>query len=227
MNHSLSSRKGLSKSVRAASSLVAPVLLASLSLVLWRTLGGTATDPLPIRPDDAISLDGLYVKGSTSASVGLILFSDFECPACAVLATKVLPQIYASHVATGRVFVAFSDLPLNAIHPAAHRRAMLAECGGRQGRFWETHDALFQFRTALSVEDVVAASLDKTLLAECLKSDADAVVRRRAALAARLRIRSTPTVVIGRITPTGLRVSEVIVGLQTPSRLAARLDATE
>ena len=137
--------------------------LLVLCSLLWRawvqpTLG--AGRPALALPHDLQSLVDLHVSGSPQARVGLIVFSDFQCPVCGTFARDVLPVVIEKYVATGKVLLAFSDLPLEAIHPAALKRARIAECAGQQGHFWDTHDRLFANQTSGSVEDDSIAGLD-------------------------------------------------------------------
>jgi protein-disulfide isomerase len=78
-------------------------------------------------------------KGPAGAPVVLVEYSDFQCPSCA----KVQPYLRELLARQGdRVRFVFRHHPLN-MHKWAIDAARAAECAGRQGRFWEYHDALF------------------------------------------------------------------------------------
>ncbi len=79
-------------------------------------------------------------KGPRDARVVVVEYSDFECPACRA-AIGPLRQILALHGKDIRI--TFKHFPLDRPHPSARAGAAAAECAGRQGRFWEFHDALF------------------------------------------------------------------------------------
>src|SRR5262249_32893047 len=49
----------------------------------------------------------------------------------------------------------FRNFPLTTIHPHAELAAEAAEAAGAQGRFWETHDCLFENQQALEDEDLL------------------------------------------------------------------------
>lgn len=107
---------------------------------------------VPVR---AISLEGAPRRGAEDARVTIVEFSDFQCPYCAraqeTLAT--LLSEYEEHVS-----LAFKHYPLP-IHPdarLAHRAALAA---GRQDRFWEMHDAIFQNVRDLSEESLLKKAL--------------------------------------------------------------------
>lgn len=215
-------------SLQSAALRVIPALaLITLCVVLWHvwvkpTLRiGTAKIATPL---EAQSLADLHVKGSRGARVGLIVFSDFECPACGKFARDVLPTIVDKYVATGQVLLAFSDLPLESIHPAALRRAAIAECAGRQGRFWEVHDRLFFRQTSASVEQESVDGLERSALAVCLSSRSSHVVRARLARAEALGIKSTPSLFVGDLDGDGLRVTDAVAGFQSVKQLSAILD---
>jgi protein-disulfide isomerase len=174
-------------------------------------------------PAESQSLNGLHLKGSKNARVGLIVFSDFQCPACRTFAEDVLPGLVSKYVDTGQVLLAFSDLPLESIHPAALSRAAVAECAARQGQFWEVHNRLFSRQASASVEQDSVDGLDGNALTACLSSGVEEVVRRRSARAAALGVRSTPSLFIGAVEGDRVRVADAFVGLRTVQQLSATL----
>jgi protein-disulfide isomerase len=64
----------------------------------------------------------------------VILYADFECPFCAALHARLDGAAVRS---------VFRHFPVRSGHPRAWPAACAAEAAGRQGRFWEMHDALF------------------------------------------------------------------------------------
>jgi len=83
-------------------------------------------------------------KGRPDAPVTVYEMADFQCPACRLFAVTVLPTLEREYIETGKVRWVFINLPLTSIHPNAAAAAEVAMCAGRQGRFWPTHDALYQ-----------------------------------------------------------------------------------
>jgi len=80
-------------------------------------------------------------KGDANAPVTIEEFGDFECPPCAALH----PELKAIQSEFGpRVRVVFRHYPLPQIHKHAIAAARAAEAAGRQNRFWEMHDLLYQ-----------------------------------------------------------------------------------
>ncbi len=112
-------------------------------------------------------------KGSADAPVTLVEFSDFQCPACrfAVEPMKSLQALYAKDMR-----VIFKHYPLTNAHPKAKAAAMAAECAGRQGRFWDFHDKLYDNQVdwakdgGKNLEDYAREfGLDQAAFADCLK----------------------------------------------------------
>jgi protein-disulfide isomerase len=130
-----------------------------------------------------------------------VVFSDFQCPFCAKFAAETWPKFKAQYVDTGQVRVAYRHLPLVALHPRALRAAEAAECAGRQGKFWEMHDALFNDPSDLSDEGFAAFGkrllLKSDSFGRCLDGEAAERIRRDTELAAQLGIRATPTFIVG------------------------------
>jgi protein-disulfide isomerase/uncharacterized membrane protein len=155
---------------------------------------------IPIHPEDA-------VMGDTSAAVRIVVFSDFQCPACALLARelmKIAPLF--SHDAA----LVFKHLPLDSdcnpmlttsLHPRACAAGRAAEAARQQGKFWEFHDALFLTGVPDNDSDLAglaaAVGCDSLLILETLYSEntQDALTR-DINLARELGIAGTPTVYI-------------------------------
>lgn len=142
-------------------------------------------------------------KGSPDAPVTVYEMADFQCPACRMFAVTVLPTLEREYVATGKVRWIFINLPLTSIHPNAMAAAEVAVCAGRQGRFWPTHDLLFQrqdawARLAQPRDTLVAlalrAGVNRAKLLSCIEGGtARTEIELDAQRAARTGARSTPS----------------------------------
>jgi protein-disulfide isomerase len=111
-----------------------------------------------------------------------------------------LPKVVAAFVETGRIFVGYRHLPLEAIHRQALTAAELAECGRQQGRFWPIHDALMPVPRLTGIDFMEvghAAGLERHVVADCLNGGATGVVRGDAEAARAFGIRGTPTFLFG------------------------------
>ncbi len=81
-----------------------------------------------------------YVKGNKNASVVLVKYSDFECPGCQTF--DVFLRDLVARKGQSFAFV-YRHFPLSQIHRNADIAARAAEAAGRQGKFWEMHDKIF------------------------------------------------------------------------------------
>lgn len=103
------------------------------------------------RSSGEFNLDGAYAKGSESAEVTIIEYSDFECPFCARFYSDTLPQIEENYIETGKVKFVYKHFPLS-IHPNADDAAEATECAGAQGAFYDMHDRLFDEQSSWARE---------------------------------------------------------------------------
>lgn len=87
-------------------------------------------------------------KGPKDAAITIIEFSDFQCPYCS-RANNTVEQVLKEY--KGKVRVAFKNLPLP-FHNEADPAARAALAAGKQGKFWEMHDALFENQRKLSTQ---------------------------------------------------------------------------
>ena len=90
-----------------------------------------------------IRTDGSPTRGAPDALVEIVEFSDFDCPYCAK-AQAGLEGLLEEY--PDRVRLVFKNFPLESIHPRARAAAVAALAAGRQDRYWEMHDLLFEDR---------------------------------------------------------------------------------
>lgn len=94
-------------------------------------------------PQDGSSL------GNPNATVTIVEYADYQCPACGYFARDILPKIVQDYVNSGKVRIEFrvrpflSPLPLNDPGNESVQAAEAAMCAGDQGRYWEYNHALF------------------------------------------------------------------------------------
>jgi protein-disulfide isomerase len=98
-----------------------------------------------------IPTDGSPVYGNERAPVTLIVFADFECPACKGEAPELRAAV-DSH--RGQAKLVFKHFPLTQVHAFAEPAARAAQAAHLQGKFWEMHDKLFEHQNALEPEDL-------------------------------------------------------------------------
>jgi protein-disulfide isomerase len=120
-------------------------------------------------PRVAVKAEG-PARGSASAPVTIVEFSDFECPFCghAVETLQHVEKTYGNNVR-----IVFRDYPLFS-HRTAKRAAEAAHCAEEQGRFWEMHDRLFSKGGPLTDADLYRfasqAGVDHDKFDQCLTS---------------------------------------------------------
>jgi protein-disulfide isomerase len=134
------------------------------------------------------------ITGSIKAKVILVEFSDFQCPYCSG-AYKTLKDFLTSH--NKEVTLVYKHLPLENIHSEALPAAKAAWAAGRQGKFWEYHDALFEKQKNLS--ENLYLKIAKSLKLNIVKFDDDrtseeasSAIQKDIDLAKRLEISGTP-----------------------------------
>jgi protein-disulfide isomerase len=87
----------------------------------------------PVAPTD-------HTAGPSDALATLVEYGDYQCPHCA--AAEPLVRAMQRTLGDGLRFV-FRNFPLTEMHPEAEAAAELAETAAAQGKFWETHHAIF------------------------------------------------------------------------------------
>lgn len=91
-----------------------------------------AKEILAVKSDD-------WVKGTEGASITIVEYLDFECEACRVYypMVKQLKEEYKDKL---RFVVRYFPLPN---HKNSMTSAQAVETAGKQGKFWEMHDKLY------------------------------------------------------------------------------------
>jgi protein-disulfide isomerase len=142
-------------------------------------------------------------KGLKTAPVTVYEMADFQCPYCRQFAVETMPTIDKEYVKTGKVRWVFINLPLQSLHANAEAAAEFAACAGRENRFWQAHDMLYQAQAdwenlpnpaAYFQSHFVSLGLKRDSMMQCLTSGAGAaMVKDDAAGAEKAGAHSTPT----------------------------------
>ena len=138
------------------------------------------------------------VLANPAANVKLIEFADLECPFCRQFNTtmRAVAQRYPKDVS-----IVFVHLPLS-MHRFARPAARAAECAATQGRFPQMVDQLYGGQDSYGLKPWTAFALragvgDTVAFAQCMLDTMPvAAVNRGVAVAQKLGIRSTPTVLV-------------------------------
>jgi len=166
------------------------------------------------QPRAAVDVTGDPMIGQPQAKLHIVEFSDFLCPACQ-RASKMNPILLANH--RRDAVLVFKHFPLDTmcndkvtrmVHPGACQIAAASECAHLQGKFWLFHDKAFEdaerHKTANVDEIARNIGLDAAGFRACLSSGQGmAAVKRDIAEAAKAKVVSTPTYVIGGIPVPG------------------------
>lgn len=124
--------------------------------------------------------DTARIMGDSTAKVWLVMASDFQCPACKHWHDNFSAEIMRDYVATGKVRFAYTNFPIDQLHPNARAAAEAAMCAGAQGKFWAIHDRLFATQTEWAAETdpipairtlASAAGVDVAAWDQCLADD--------------------------------------------------------
>lgn len=142
-----------------------------------------------------------WIKGDSAAALELLEYGDFQCPACRTY-FSVLAQL-KQDMGPETLKVVFRHFPLSSIHKNAKVAAYAAEAAGKQGKFWEMHDVLFEKQSDWAnlgkpedkfLEYADQLKLDKQQFQNDMKSDAiKAKVDQQYNDGVAMGINSTPT----------------------------------
>ena len=126
------------------------VIIVALIGLIFLGKAGASVEP-PFEAGILHPMDN--VRGNLESSVVVMEYSDFQCPACKTY-YPVTRQLMTEF--EDRVIFVYRHFPLTNVHSNAEFAARAAEAAGRQGKFWEMHDLLFEKQGEWStVSDVV------------------------------------------------------------------------
>ncbi|MEI6222708.1 MAG: DsbA family protein [bacterium] len=120
-----------------------------------------------------------HIRGSKTAGVKIVQFSDIECPFCKRF-HPTMKQVMDEYGAKGQVAWIFRQFPLDQLHPHARKAAEASECVAELGgndKFWLFLDKVSDQAAAATVLDPVEMSkiavslgIDKTKFDTCVSS---------------------------------------------------------
>jgi protein-disulfide isomerase len=166
-----------------------------------------------VRKDTKSLVGDSPTLGATDRQIVMVEFSDFQCRFCAA-AEKNVKDFMAKHK---EVTLVYKHFPLTQIHPEALPAARAAWAAGKQGKFWEYHDALFANQTKLAEPFYLEIANNLKLDSNKFNADrkvADASIVRDFTLGRKLGIDGTPTFIIN---------GEVVAGAATVADLEKAL----
>jgi hypothetical protein len=122
----------------------AALFVAALSLRPPHAIAGKARPVL-----DADQLEAEKSLGNPSAPIKLIVYDDYECPACGNFYEQTLKTLIDTYVADGKVYLVHRDFPL-AMHQYSRQAARWVNAAARIGKFEAVERALFDNQMAWS-----------------------------------------------------------------------------
>jgi protein-disulfide isomerase len=114
------------------------------------TVAGGGAAPSADAERYRVPLSAGPIKGSDTAKVTIVEFSDFQCPFCS-RAVERIHQIEKAYGKTVRIQFRHNPLPF---HEHAQLAAEAAIAASAQGKFWEYHDKLFANQKSLDRPDL-------------------------------------------------------------------------
>lgn len=154
-----------------------------------------------------ITTEGQPVIGSDNASVTVVEFGDYSCPACRTFEMETYPQLKQNYIDTGEVRFSFINLAF--LGPDSQEAAVAGECVYRQNEteFWEYHKSIYDNQGSeqgwatqellMNLARENTEGLDYQQLNSCISSgDTTDQVRTERGIANSNGVSSTPTVFV-------------------------------
>ena len=107
------------------------VFIPAMTVLLARHLNYVSEVPVP----------SFRQKGPENAPVQITEYTDFACPGCGH-ANQTLHTLFSLY--PGKIHLKFKHYPLKTIHKWSLDAAIAADCAGKQGKFWDYADRLFE-----------------------------------------------------------------------------------
>ena len=145
-------------------------------------------------------------QGRDNAKVTVVEFTDFQCPYCKTFNDGTRNTLRARY--GDKIRFVLKHTPLEQAHPDAKRAAVAAQCGLREGKFWEVHDVLFGHPGELSEEAIIEKGKSLGLgsaFASCVANQETlAEVAQDVKDATEVGVRATPSFLINGKLVTGM-----------------------
>jgi protein-disulfide isomerase len=98
----------------------------------------------------ATTTDGAAILGDPAAKVIFVEFGDYSCPHCRDY-QPIMHQVIDQYVRTGQARLIFR--PLTFVGGSySVLAAQAALCAGKQGHYWDMHDALYELQASRGIE---------------------------------------------------------------------------
>lgn len=167
----------------------------------------------------AISKADIRILGNSGATVGIVEFTDYQCPFCQRFHSKTFPKLKEIYIDSGKVKFFSRDFPLGN-HAEANQAAVATRCAGKQGAFWEMRDELFVYQDKLSAnlyeESAKNLHLNMESFSGCLEDSNEMMaVNEDQVYGQSIGITGTPSFFVGRLEGEALVDIKPITGAQS------------
>jgi uncharacterized membrane protein/predicted DsbA family dithiol-disulfide isomerase len=167
----------------------------------WRSNG----DALPLDLPHGESAEGHWI-GAEHPVLTIYEYSDYECPYCKESHRQLRKKLAAF---SSKLRIVHRHYPLDQacnpdikrpFHHNACRAALIAECAGRAGRFWEANDYLFEAAHDLATKSNQQVARDLGLpfepLSSCMEREGKESLERDIQQGIGLKLEGTPSFLI-------------------------------
>lgn len=187
------------------------IALAILAVIIFNRVSSAG----PVQ----IDLSSQPVLGSTTASVQVVMFEDFLCPACATFTEQAFPAVKSQYEDHPEVAFYYVDFP---VIPGSTGAASVAECVYQQDNaaFWELYPVFMRSQqqitttaNALELAGEYAPGIDRDQLVTCVEDPATlARVQADGQMAAQAGATGTPSIFVnGRnVSPSAGAINNAI-----------------
>ena len=171
----------------------------------------------------SFSIEGYPQLGELDAPVAVDEYASFSCPGCEALHADAFDALL-DRVRQDQIRLTFVPLQTGSI-PNAQGAARAALCAGRQGKFWEMHDVLFDWQTryantAFSQNRLLAGAdkldLNTDAFTSCFNS---AAISNTLNAALGENVGTTPTINVNGVTISGA------AGIPSAAEILRAIDA--
>lgn len=171
-------------------------------------------------------IEGGHRRGPVASPVTIVVFTDFECPACRRLALSGLRGVVERF--EGEVAVVYRHWPLP-YHRFAMPAARAVECAHAQGNFDRFADLLFEKQDSLGLKSFEsyasdAGVADSARFAACAHSSTPVpAIEHDRVLPSRIGAEGTPTLIVNGVlirgVPDSARLDSIIIAANRKSSL--------
>ena len=162
--------------------------------------------------------EDVQAAGPVDAPVGLVVYSDYQCPFCAKWADSTLPAMM-EYAEAGDLRIEWRDINMYG-EPSA-RASLAAHAAGLQGKYWDFHDALYPDGETRPKEELTAEALvgladqlgldTERFAADMASAETKNLIAERAREGRSLGVTGTPSFLLGGRPIVGAQPTEVFI----------------